>query len=70
MLTPEVNSQFLHQEDAQQLEFDATITQAFTLPDGRIGAILDRTYFYATGGGQELYTVKICDSQVLDVFKD
>ena len=70
MLTPEVNPQFLHQEDAQQLEFNATITQAFTLPDGRIGAILDRTYFYATGGGQEHDTGQIGDAQVLDVFKD
>ncbi len=65
-----MNSQFLHRDDAQQLEFDAAITTKTTLPDGRLGVVLESTYFYATGGGQEHDTGKIGDAQVIDVFKD
>ncbi len=67
---PEMNSQFLHRDDARRLDFDATITARVTLPDGRLGVVLERTYFYATGGGQEHDTGKIGDAQVLDVIKD
>jgi alanyl-tRNA synthetase len=40
------------------------------LPDGRSGVILDRTYFYPTGGGQEHDTGTLGEARVVEVIKD
>ena len=48
-----MNSQLLYLDDVNTLVFQATVRQQVSLPDGRDGLILDRTYFYPTGGGQE-----------------
>ena len=48
-----MNSQLLYLDDVTTLDFQAIVRQQVTLPDGRAGVILDRTYFYPTGGGQE-----------------
>ncbi len=65
-----MNSQLLYQEDPTILEFDAQVVEQITLPDGRHGVVLDRTYFYPTGGGQEHDTGVIGSGHVIDVFKD
>jgi alanyl-tRNA synthetase len=65
-----MNSQLLYQHDVSILEFDADVISQFRLPDGRIGVILDHTYFYPTGGGQEHDTGFLGSAKVLDVFKD
>jgi alanyl-tRNA synthetase len=65
-----MNSQLLYQDDSLKLEFDASVVEILTLPDGRKGAVLDQTYFYPTGGGQEHDTGKIGSANVVDVFKD
>ncbi len=65
-----MDSQFLYQDDLLILEFDASVVEILALPDGRKGAVLDRTYFYPTGGGQEHDTGKIGSANVVDVFKD
>jgi alanyl-tRNA synthetase len=65
-----MDSQLLYQQDVSILEFDADVVDQFRLPDGRIGVILNHSYFYPTGGGQEHDTGFISNSRVLDVFKD
>ena len=64
-----MDSQLLYQQDVSTLEFNAEVIDCPHLPDGRIGIILDRSYFYPTGGGQEHDTGLIGDGRVLDVFK-
>lgn len=65
-----MNSQLLYQEDPSILEFDAEVVERLILPDGRTGVVLDHTYFYPTGGGQEHDTGQIGSARVVDVFKD
>lgn len=65
-----MNSQLLYQQDSSILEFDAQIVEQLLLPDGRNGVVLDRTYFYPTGGGQEHDTGELGDARVVDVYKD
>jgi alanyl-tRNA synthetase len=65
-----MDSQLLYQQDVSILTFDAEVIDQFRLPDGRIGVILNHSYFYPTGGGQEHDTGFIGNVSVLDVFKD
>jgi alanyl-tRNA synthetase len=65
-----MNTQLLYQEDVNILEFEANVVKHFSLPDGRTGVVLNRTYFYPTGGGQEHDTGEIGSARVVDVFKD
>jgi alanyl-tRNA synthetase len=65
-----MNSQLLYQQDPYKLEFDAAVIEIITLKDGRKGIVLDRTYFYPTGGGQEHDTGEIGSARVVDVYKD
>jgi len=65
-----MNSQLLYQEDSTKLEFDATVVEILTLLDGRKGVVLDQTYFYPTGGGQEHDTGQLGSARVVDVYKD
>lgn len=65
-----MNSQLLYQQDSTILKFDAQVLEQISLPDGRLGVVLDRTYFYPTGGGQEHDTGGIDAALVVDVFKD
>lgn len=65
-----MNSQLLYLDDVATLEFQAEVAQIVTLPDNRLGVILDRTYFYPTGGGQEHDTGTLGNAHVLEVIKD
>ena len=65
-----MNSQLLYQEDVTILEFEAEVVERISLPDGGFGIVLDRTYFYPNGGGQEHDTGTIGSARVVDVFKD
>ncbi|OGN91331.1 MAG: hypothetical protein A2Y88_13430 [Chloroflexi bacterium RBG_13_48_10] len=65
-----MNSQLLYQEEPNKLDFEATLVEILTLPDERKGAVLDHTYFYPTGGGQEHDTGALGSVRVVDVFKD
>ncbi len=60
----------LYQQDPFRLEFDANVLEILTLPDGRRGVLLDQTYFYPTGGGQEYDSGQIGDARVVDVYRD
>lgn len=51
-------------------EFDAEIIDTLALPDGRVGVILSKTFFYPTGGGQEHDTGTLGDAKVSDVLID
>lgn len=51
-------------------EFDAEISARVTLPDGRAGVILPKTFFFPTGGGQEHDTGALGDARVTDVLID
>jgi alanyl-tRNA synthetase len=65
-----MDSQLLYQQDVSILEFEAEVMDRFTLADKRIGVVLDRTYFYPTGGGQEHDSGTIGSARVVDVFED
>lgn len=56
--------------DPFQWEFQANVIGKITLPDGRTGIILPRTYFYPTGGGQEHDVGILGDADVIDVMID
>ncbi|GIV76171.1 MAG: alanyl-tRNA editing protein [Litorilinea sp.] len=56
----------LYYENAYQTEFDATLVATTTL-HGRPAALLDRTGFYPTSGGQPHDTGRLADRQVVDV---
>jgi alanyl-tRNA synthetase len=62
--------QLFHFEDPLHLEFEAVVLEKLRLPDGRPAVILDHTYFYPTGGGQEHDTGSLGEARVVDVFKD
>ncbi|PWB53472.1 MAG: hypothetical protein C3F13_08625 [Anaerolineales bacterium] len=64
-----MDSQLLYQQDVSTLEFDAEVVECLTLADGHQEVLLDRTYFYPTGGGQEHDTGMIGSARVLDVYK-
>lgn len=66
----DIASQLLHFTNPLCLEFDAQVVDTLRFPDGQLGVVLDRTYFYPTGGGQEHDTGTLGDARVLDVFKD
>ena len=66
----DIASQMLHFTDPLCLKFDSQIVETLRLTDGRLGVVLDRTYFYPTGGGQEHDTGMLGEARVLDVFKD
>ena len=65
-----MNSQLLYQDDSSILDFDAEVIERVTLPDGRAGVVLNQSYFYPTGGGQEFDTGLIGSARVVDVIKD
>lgn len=64
-----VTPQTLYLQDPFTFDFEASVVEKTTLPDGRSAVILDRTYFYPTGGGQEHDSGSIASACVLDVQK-
>ena len=64
-----ISPQLLYLQDPLKFEFEASVVEKLTLPGGRHGVVLDRTYFYPTGGGQEHDTGQIESAAVLDVYK-
>jgi len=62
--------QMLHLDDPQRLEFEARVMRTLVLSEGRTGVVLDQTYFYPTGGGQEHDTGTLDGAAVVDVYKD
>jgi alanyl-tRNA synthetase len=63
-------AQFLGPQAPLILEFEAEIREIRALSDGRLGAILDQTYFYPTGGGQEHDTGNLGAARVIDVLRE
>lgn len=56
--------------DPLLLEFDAKVIDVMPLKAGQSGVILDQTYFYPTGGGQEHDIGTLGDVAVVDVWRD
>ena len=57
----------LYYEDSLLTSFSGTVTESGTLPDGRSYAVLDRTAFYPTSGGQPYDLGTLGGVRVLDV---
>ena len=57
----------LYYTDPYLREFDATLIAVQPAADGRVAAILDRTAFYPTSGGQPFDTGTLNDARVVDV---
>lgn len=64
-----MNTKLLYLNDPLKLDFEATVIEKRLLGD-KFGIILEHTYFYPTGGGQDFDTGMIGDAKVLDVYKD
>jgi alanyl-tRNA synthetase len=58
----------LYYGDSLLARFDATVTEAGVLPDGRPFVVLDKTGFYPTSGGQPHDLGRLGGAAVLDVF--
>ncbi len=65
-----MKKQYRYFEDPLKFEFKAIIVEVRPLDDDRFGVILDETYFYPTGGGQEYDTGTLGDIPVVDVRRD
>lgn len=65
-----MSTELAYLDDPFRFEFDAEISARVTLPDGRAGVILPRTFFFPTGGGQEHDTGTLDDARVTDVAID
>ncbi len=59
----------LYYNDPYLLEFEANVVETLPLKD-RIGAVLDRTAFYPTSGGQPNDLGTINDAALLDCYED
>jgi alanyl-tRNA synthetase len=60
----------LYYTDPYLTEFDAQLLQLVELPDQRRAAVLDRTAFYPTSGGQPFDTGLLGTARVVDVIDD
>jgi alanyl-tRNA synthetase len=60
----------LYIENPEILEFEANILNVQEKQTGLYTVILDRSYFYPTGGGQEHDTGFLNEAKVIDVIKD
>jgi alanyl-tRNA synthetase len=65
-----MRNQLLYLKQPDKLEFDAAVLQRLDLPDAEIGLILDQSYFYPSGGGQEYDMGTIGAARVTRVYKD
>ncbi len=59
----------LYYNDSYRTEFEATVVEKKII-DGKPAVVLNKTFFYPTGGGQPFDTGKLADSSVLDVVQD
>jgi alanyl-tRNA synthetase len=57
----------LYYTDSHLTDFDAHVLQLVSLEDGRCAAVLDRTAFYPTSGGQPFDTGALGDTRVSEV---
>lgn len=65
-----MSNQLLYLKQPDKLEFDAAVLQRLDLPGAEIGLVLDQSFFYPTGGGQEYDTGTIGEARVIRVYKD
>lgn len=62
--------QALYLNNPMTLEFQAEVQECWQMEKDRFGILLDRSYFYPTGGGQEHDTGTLGKARVLNVIKD
>ncbi len=65
----ETSFQLLYLTDPLTLAFETNVTESFSQPDGRPGVLLEQSYFYPSGGGQEYDTGMIGPARVIEVIK-
>jgi alanyl-tRNA synthetase len=64
-----MNAQSQYLSEPLTLTFKSEVQEQLRLPDGRLGVILNQTYFYPTGGGQEHDIGTLGNACVEDVIK-
>ena len=65
-----MKKQYRYFDDPLRVEFEAEVVEVRSLEDGRFGVILDETYFYPTGGGQQFDGGVLGEFSVVDVWRD
>ena len=65
-----MTGQLAYWADPLKLDFEARVVQTTGLENGQVDLILEKTYFYPTGGGQQHDTGTIDGRRVFDVFFD
>jgi len=61
---------FAYLNDPLTLDFDAHVIEKTPRPDGTVDVVLERTWFYPTGGGQSHDVGTLGERRVRDVFKN
>lgn len=62
--------QYRYFDDSLCFQFETVVREQRDLPDGRPTVILEETYFYPTGGGQEHDIGTLGAARVVDVIRD
>jgi len=65
-----MNSKALYFENSEKVDFFTTIEQKRINTNHKIEVLLEQTYFYPTGGGQDCDFGKIGNANVTDVYKE
>ena len=70
MTESHTRTQKLYLADPYTTTFQAKLLRCETLSDGRIAAVLDKTYFYPESGGQRADRGTVANVEIADVWED
>ena len=70
MTEPHPRTQKLYLADPYTTTFQAKLLWCEPLSDGRIAAVLDKTYFYPESGGQRPDRGTVAGVEIIDIWED